>query len=83
MDRDEDVVKLMQERLPLYIVNCFVASGFDSTEAICCMNISDGTNDSIQEIESFVEKYCDTDTKYFCNPKALCQPKSFIFPPGH
>lgn len=33
-DTTEDVVKLMQERLPSYIVNCFVASGFDSTEAI-------------------------------------------------
>ena len=64
-----DVMKLMQERLPSYVVNCFVASGYDSKEAICCMSVSDVPNNSIQEIEDFVEKHCDTDAAFFCNQK--------------
>lgn len=82
-DPTADVMKLMQERLPSYVVNCFVASGYDSKEAICCMSVSDVPNNSIQEIEDFVEKHCDTDAASFCNQKTLCQPKPFIFPPGH
>jgi len=83
LPNDEDAMKLMQERLPSYVVNCFVSSGFDSTEAICCMNVTDDTNNSIKEIENYVENHCNTDIKLFSNPKAICQPKPFIFPPGH
>ena len=83
LPNDEDVMKLMQERLPSYVVNCFVSSGFDSIEAICCMNVTDSANNSIQEIESYVENHCNTDTNLFSNPKAICRPKPFIFPPGH
>ena len=77
-DPTADVMKLMQERLPSYVVNCFVASGYNS-KAICCMSVSDVPNNSIQEIEDFVEKHCDTDAASFCNQKTLCQPKPFIF----
>jgi len=66
LPNDEDVMKLMQERLPSYVVNCFVSSGFDSTEAICCMNVTDDTNNSIKEIENYIENHCNTDIKLVC-----------------
>ena len=48
----DDVVGLMRERLPSYAVNCLVAAGYDSTDAICSMITSDGSENSLTIISS-------------------------------
>ena len=74
---------LMEERLPSYVVNCFIAAGYDTYEAIASMTISSppGFNDSIEEIQKYVAAECPDDPKY-ChqqNPSA----RASVFPPGH
>ena len=36
-----DVTVLMRERLPHYVVNCLLASGFDVADVIMSMDVSD------------------------------------------
>jgi hypothetical protein len=42
-----DIQSLMRERLPDYIVKCFLAAGFDVPEVISTMDISDNPGNSI------------------------------------
>ena len=52
-----DLIKLMREDcLPSYIVNHFLAAGYDSEEIITSMNVSNRKGNSISEIEKFIEK---------------------------
>ena len=76
-----DLHSLMNERLPKYVVNCFLAAGFDTEEVICNMDItSDGPKNSINIIESYIAK------RFPGNPE-MCDSFSsqlpFEFPPGH
>ena len=38
---DLDVVSLMHENLPQYVVNCLLASGFDVADVVISMDVSD------------------------------------------
>lgn len=76
-----DLHSLMNERLPKYVVNCFLAAGFDTEQVICSMDItSDGPKNSIKIIESYIAK------RFQGNPD-MCDSFSsqlpFEFPPGH
>ena len=73
-----DIMHQMKQSLPLYIVHCFDAAGYDTSDAICEMSDS-----SITEIEEYIEErrsylpYCmrhTSDTK---------SSLPFKFPPGH
>ena len=68
----------MKEKLPPYIVRCFLAAGFDSMDVIASMNISESASNSITVIESFIEKYYSGNEDYCCGPVT-----PFVFPPGH
>lgn len=71
----------MNERLPKYVVKCFLVAGFHTEEVICTMDItSDGPKNSINIIESYIAK------RFHGNPE-MCDSFSsqlpFEFPPGH
>ena len=51
-----DVVSLMRERLPQYIMNCFLAAGFDVQEIISSMDVSHNPGNLITQIESVIKK---------------------------
>ena len=71
----------MRERLPTYVVNCLMAAGFDSVDVISSMNVTDEPNNSIEVIETFIDKYFRGNEEYYSNPELASRP--FVFPPGH
>lgn len=68
----------MKERLPAYIVNCLIASGYDEMQVLCDMDTSETPKNAIEKVESFISKKFSDKPEY--NP-TLSQP--FEFPPGH
>ena len=76
-----DVVELMREKLPSYIVNRFLAAGYDSKEIITSMDVTNRKGNSIGEIEKYIERsFSDDETMRspFPSPK-----HPYEFPPGH
>ena len=51
-----DIVNLMEERLPPYILRCFLAAGYDTPEVISSMDLRENESNSINVIESFIQK---------------------------
>ena len=48
-DESQELLSLMEQKLPEYVTKCFLASGFDSEEAIACMDVAtDGPGNSIK-----------------------------------
>jgi len=70
-----ELLALMKERLPGYAQKCFLASGFDTEEAIAFMYAN-----SVTTMETFVEKRFSHDPSM--HNKFLIT-SSFEFPPGH
>ena len=68
----------MKERLPEYIANCLIASGYDEMQVLCDMNTSETPKNAIEKVESFINKKFSDKPEY--NP-TLSLP--FEFPPGH
>ena len=73
-----NVITLMKERLPEYIANCLIASGYDEMQVLCDMNTSETPKNAIEKVESFINKKFSDKPEY--NP-TLSLP--FEFPPGH
>ena len=75
---NKDIMHQMKQSLPLYIVHCFDAAGYDTSDAICEMSDS-----SITEIEEYIEErrsylpYCMRHTS------DTSSSLPFKFPPGH
>ena len=65
---------LLTESLPMYVVKCFTAAGFDTIDVISKMDVSTDPGNSIEQIEQYniSNEYPD----YFAS-------KSKKFPPGH
>lgn len=82
-NQEADAVKLLESKLPSYVVNCLKAAGFDSVDAICSMDVSEHHENSICEVENYVEQYYSTHQDIFANPNGCIQPRPFKFPPGH
>ena len=72
-EKADDVVSLMRKQLPEYIVNCFLAAGFDVPEVVSAM---DNPGNSIAQIEGFIARKYNGDPRF--NPTV-----DFEFPPGH
>ena len=47
-----DIVKLMEERLPPYVVRCFLAAGYDTPEVISSMDICENESHSINPFDA-------------------------------
>ena len=67
MEKEIDVKQLMQDRLPSYAVNCFLASGYDSADVICSMNTSEEPDNSFSVIEKFIDQYFHGSEEYYSN----------------
>lgn len=73
-----DIVTLMKQRLPEYIVNCFMSSGYDEMEVISTMDTSDKEHNSIDKIEKFIQRKYANSAEHNPFPSP-----AFEFPPGH
>ena len=73
-----DIVTLMKQRLPKYIVNCFMSSGYDEMEVISTMDTSDKEHNSIDKIEKFIQRKYANSAEHNPFPSP-----AFEFPPGH
>lgn len=73
-------IKIMRTNLPEYVVNCFVAAGFDTLEVIADMDTSGEPGNSLQLIEDFINNEHPGDTKFTHGTTAA---STFKFPPGH
>ena len=74
-----EAVTMMRRNLPEYVVNCFVAAGYDTLDIIAEMDVSDKPGNSLQVIEEFIAKEYPNDPQY---TRCTMAP-SFKFPPGH
>ena len=74
-----DAVSLMKESLPEYVVNCFLAAGYDVTEVIAAMDVSENPGNSI---ENYISERYPKDPRYSNNPDCDTTYSS-KFPPGH
>ena len=72
-------LSLLKQKLPPYVVNCILSSGFDEIEVLCSMDIDQKRGNSIEIIEKFIQKKFSSRTDH--NPFTSDMP--FEFPPGH
>lgn len=77
-----DVVELMKANLPPYIVRCFLAAGYDTLEVISSMDITENKGNSIDIIESYIQKYYAGKKEFYSDMLPDMQ-LSFVFSPGH
>lgn len=75
-DHTSEAIPAMQAKLPKYVVNGFLAAGYDTLEVI-----ADLDEDSLQEIEQFISENYPHDPKYL--PNATSCLTGLRFPPGH
>ena len=53
---DDDITNKFTQHLPLYVVNCFLAAGCDTTEVIADMHVTNKAGDSLETIEDYIYK---------------------------
>ena len=76
-DISPEMLALMKEKLPGYVLKCFLATGFDFEEAIAYMD-----KDSVKTMETFIEKRFSHDPNMHSQfSVGLGLPNEF--PPGH
>jgi hypothetical protein len=73
----------MKRHLPEYIVNCFIATGYDCIDTICDMNITPGPTNFINEIEAYIEKRKSFLPSCLGSNENFGDSFPFEFPPGH
>ena len=78
-----DVLTLMREKLPRYVVNCLLASGFDVADFIMSMDVSEQPGNSIETIENYINDHYAGHEDYCNTPVSSCSVTPFVFPPGH
>ena len=90
-----DVLELMRQRLPVYVVSCFLAAGYDVPEVISNMDVSENPGNTINKIENFIERTFPGDCRYYPsslthstehshhNDSTKLTAANFEFPPGH
>ena len=53
-----DAVSLMKDSLPEYVVNCFLAAGYDVTDVIAAMDVSENPGNSTESKDYYIlERY--------------------------
>ena len=70
----------MEERLPPYVVRCFLAAGYGTPEVISSMDIRENESNSINVIESFIQKYYAGNREFYCDMVPDMQ-HPFVFSP--
>ena len=82
-DGIDDDESFMQDKLPPYVVKCFLAAGFDTPDVIASMDTSENPGNSLAIIESFIDKYYSGHKDFYPTSTVPIAQKPFIFPPGH
>lgn len=77
--QQREALLLMQRKLPQYVINCFVAAGFDTIDAIATMDISKNPENSLHVIEEFINRKHPNDPQFTSTNSA----STVEFPPGH
>lgn len=80
---DEEFISLMKTSLPSYVVQCFLHAGFDTQSVIAQMDTSDGPNNSLDVIESFILKNYPQEIEPSCYHSGYHLSSNFVFSPGH
>lgn len=62
-----DLISLMREVLPEYVVHCFLAAGYNVPDVTTSMNISEEPGNSIDLIEKYINDQHKEDPKYRFN----------------
>ena len=70
---EENLISSLRSKLPQYIVNCFVTTGYDTIEVI-----KDLDNQKLNDMEEFINKHFPKNEKYIHPDFDIC-----LFPPGH
>ena len=82
-DESQELFLLMKQKLPEYVAKCFLASGFDSEEAIASMDVTiDGPENAISVMEAYIEKHYPHDPSMH-SEFSFGHGMPFEFPPGH
>ncbi len=75
----DDVESILKQNLPQYIVNCFLAAGYDTLAEIAKMDVSTKTAvNPIDTIESFINEQFPGDKRFTHFGSNKCK-----IPPGH
>lgn len=75
----DEAIRLMKKKLPTYIVNCFIATGYDTLDVI-----ADLTNEDITEIEAIIKNDFVGDDRFLNHATGNTSDMSqFKFQPGH
>ena len=75
---DDDITNKLTQHLPLHVVNCFLAAGYDTTEVIADMHVTNKAGDSLETIEDYINKQYPSDISFTHRGGKICK-----FPPGH
>lgn len=51
-----NVIEIMKQKLPEYVVKCLISAGHDEIEVLSTMGTSEKQGNSIEKVESFIEK---------------------------
>lgn len=73
LSAEENFISLMRSKLPQYIVNCFITTGYDTIEVMREIN-----DQKLNDIEEFINKHFPKNVKYIHPDFDKC-----MFPPGH
>ena len=46
----------MKQRLPEYVINCFLSAGYDELNVQCNLDISENSNNGIAKVEQFINR---------------------------
>ena len=85
---NKELLGLMENSLPMYVVKCFLYTGYDNIPAITQM-VTEGPQNSIDEIEIFILKYypgdksCYPTTVVGSHNETMPITPTFVFLPGH
>ena len=79
---ETDFFSSMRAALPEYVVNCFLAAGYDVPEVVASMNTSEEPGNSIDLIEKYIHDHHSEDPNCRFYPLSDAG-KPFRFPPGH
>lgn len=73
LSAEENFISLLRSKLPQYIVNCFITTGYDTIEVLREIN-----DQKLTDIEEFINRHFPKNDKYIHPDFDTC-----MFPPGH
>ena len=76
----EEALSSMRSNLPPYVVNCLVATGYDTLPVIAEMDVSDDLSNIFKEVEDFINSEFPGDPKFRRDANTA---NKFQIPPGH